>query len=140
MTTCFVNSRDLLDVPVLRSMWNEMRSLRPAGRLGMCHKDLTPPNILVENGHIVGVLDAGGFGSADPAVDLASVWHLFDHDGRDLVRTRLQIAPDEWLRGAAWAFAQAMGLVWYYQHSNPEMSALGRTTLTRLVAAAEIPR
>lgn len=137
MTTCFDHSGGLLDVPTLRSVWNDLRSLPPAQANVMCHKDLTPPNILVEGERIVGVLDTGGFGPADPALDLVSVWHLLDENGRGLVRRRLQIADDEWLRGAAWAFAQAMGLVWYYQHSNPAMSALGKNTLERLVAEAK---
>ncbi len=36
----------------------------------------------------------------------------------------------EWQRGAAWAFQQAMGLVWYYERSNPSMSFLSRNTLS----------
>jgi hypothetical protein len=39
----------------------------------------------------------------------------------------------EWERGRAWAFQQAMGLVWYYVQSNPVMSELGRSTLGRLL-------
>jgi hypothetical protein len=31
-----------------------------------------------------------------------------------------------------------MGLVWYYADSNPVMSRLGRTTLDRVMAAAEL--
>ena len=42
----------------------------------------------------------------------------------------------EWARGSAWAFEQAMGLVWYYAESNPAMSHTGRRTLERLTAAA----
>lgn len=34
--------------------------------------------------------------------------------------------------GAAWAFEQAMGLVWYYEKSNPGMAQLGRRTLARI--------
>jgi hypothetical protein len=30
---------------------------------------------------------------------------------------------------------QAMGLVWYYEHSNPTMSAIGRRTLDRILDA-----
>ena len=41
----------------------------------------------------------------------------------------------EWERGKAWAFQQAMGLVWYYHQTNPTMAALGRRTLTRLRSA-----
>ncbi|WP_054311299.1 phosphotransferase [Mesorhizobium sp. 1M-11] len=36
-------------------------------------------------------------------------------------------------RSAAWAFQQAMGLVWYYRLTNPTMSALGRSTISRLL-------
>jgi hypothetical protein len=35
----------------------------------------------------------------------------------------------------AWAFQQAMGLVWYYLDSNPPMSRWGRRTLDRIVDA-----
>jgi hypothetical protein len=40
----------------------------------------------------------------------------------------------EWARGRAWAFEQAMGLVWYYADSNPVLAAIGRRTLDRLLA------
>ena len=33
----------------------------------------------------------------------------------------------------AWAFQQAMGLVWYYLDSNPAMSQWGRRTLIRIL-------
>lgn len=35
-------------------------------------------------------------------------------------------------------FQQAMGLVWYYRESNPEMSALGLGTLGRILSDPEI--
>jgi hypothetical protein len=42
-------------------------------------------------------------------------------------------SDEEWRRGTAWAFAQAMGLVWYYTTTNPTMADIGRRTLDRLV-------
>jgi hypothetical protein len=42
----------------------------------------------------------------------------------------------EWERGKAWAFEQAMGLVWYYVESNPVMSRMGRRTLERILNSA----
>ncbi|WP_439593628.1 phosphotransferase [Microbacterium sp.] len=140
METCFEQSVELLDVPVLRSIWHALRGLEPPRVLVMSHKDLTPPNIVVDGERIVGVLDAGGLGPADPALDLVCAWHHLDGTRRAIVRTRLNIPPDEWLRGAAWAFAQAMGLVWYYRHTNPSMSELGRSTLQRLVDDPDVPR
>ncbi len=140
VTKCFAHSTELLDVKELRTIWRALRALPAADETVMSHKDLTPPNILVTGERIVGILDAGGFGPADPALDLVAVWHLFDRDARDLVRQRLRPSKEEWLRGASWAFAQAMGLVWYYRHTNPGMSALGRSTLQRLTHDPEVPR
>jgi hypothetical protein len=53
-------------------------------------------------------------------------------------RDRLGAEDLEWERGRAWAFEQALGLVWYYADSNPVMSALGRRTLQRISADCTI--
>jgi aminoglycoside phosphotransferase (APT) family kinase protein len=99
----------------------------------MCHGDLTPPNVLVKDGHLVGVLDTGGFGAADPSLDLVSAWHLLDSGQRESLRTELGCNEVEWLRGTAWALQQAIGLVWYYRDSNPDMSRWGGRTLRRIL-------
>ncbi|WP_414472378.1 hypothetical protein [Microvirga sp. M2] len=88
---------------------------------------------LVHGEHLVGVLDAGSFGPADPALGLVAAWHLLDRDRREIVRSHLGSGELEWTCGAAWAFQQAMGLVWYYERTNPSMSALGRNTVCRLL-------
>ena len=49
------------------------------------------------------------------------------------LRHRLGSSDLEWERGAAWAFVQAIGLVWYYVDTNPTMAELGRSTLWRLM-------
>jgi aminoglycoside phosphotransferase (APT) family kinase protein len=99
----------------------------------MNHGDLVPGNVLVSGGRLAGVLDVGGLTPADPALDLVGAWHLLDAGVRPLLRTQLGCDDLEWERGKAWAFAQAMGLVWYYLDSNPSMSGLGRRTLDRLL-------
>ncbi len=132
MEVCFKNSDDLLDVPRLRRMWARLRELPPSGPDVMSHRDLIPGNLLVQGERLVGVLDAGSFGPADPALDLVAAWHLLDRERRKIVRRHLGSGEVEWKRGAAWAFQQAMGLVWYYERTNPSMSALGRSTLSRL--------
>ena len=134
MEECFARSEALLDEPRLRGMWASFRALPPARREAMSHKDLIPGNLLVRDGRLAGVLDSGGFGPADAALDLVAGWHLLDQQRRAVFREALEADDVEWRRGAAWAFQQAMGLVWYYEQSNPTMSALGRSTLARLVA------
>ena len=135
LETCFRHSEHLLDVPALRRAWKALREL-PRGTDAdvMNHGDLIPGNVLVAGGRLAGVLDVGGFGPADPALDLVGAWHLLDTGPRRVFRAALGCGDLAWERGRAWAFQQAMGLVWYYVDSNPVMSRIGRRTLDRIMA------
>jgi aminoglycoside phosphotransferase (APT) family kinase protein len=132
MASCFERSEHLLDVPPLRRTWAVMRMLPRAGRDVMTHGDLIPGNVLVANGRLSGVIDVGGLGPADPALDLVGAWHLLEASPRQALRDDLNCGDLEWERGKAWAFEQAMGAVWYYAKSNPAMSLMGRRTLQRI--------
>jgi aminoglycoside phosphotransferase (APT) family kinase protein len=123
-------------VPRARALWAELRTLPRVEDDVMSHGDLTPPNVLVHAGRLVGVLDTGGFAPADPALDLVAGWHLLDDDQRERFREQLRCGDVQWRRGMAWALQQAMGLVWYYAQTNPVMSRWGRRTLDRVLAAA----
>ncbi|GLW11662.1 putative phosphotransferase [Microtetraspora sp. NBRC 13810] len=136
METCFRHSAHLLDVRRLRRTWEDMRSLPREAADMMTHGDLIPGNVLVSAGRLAGILDVGGFGPADPALDLVGAWHLFEAGPRQALRRDLGCDDLEWARGRAWAFEQAMGLVWYYRETNPAMSRLGRRTLERVLDAS----
>jgi aminoglycoside phosphotransferase (APT) family kinase protein len=133
METCFERSVELLPVRQLRDLWAQLRTLPRTAPDLMTHRDLTPDNLLVRDGHLAGVLDVGTLGPADPAVDLVCAWHLFGPGPRNVLRQHLGCDELEWERGKAWAFQQAMGLVWYYLDSNPRMSRMGRRTLQRIL-------
>ncbi|MEU8542266.1 aminoglycoside phosphotransferase family protein [Streptomyces sp. NPDC048717] len=138
MTTCFKESEGLLNVPRLRQLWSQFRKLpRTCTDDVMSHGDLTPGNVLVIGDRLGGVLDTGGFGPADPALDLVGAWHLLRTGPRDVLRRALACDDPEWERGKAWAFQQAMGVVWYYAESNPTLSGMGRRTLGRILASME---
>jgi aminoglycoside phosphotransferase (APT) family kinase protein len=135
METCFEHSERLMDVPRLRRMWGVLRELPPsaAGDV-MTHGDLIPGNVLVCDGRLAGVIDVGGLGPADPALDLVCAWHLLEAGPRRVLHDDLNCDDLEWERGKAWAFEQAMGAVWYYVESNPAMSLMGQRTLQRILA------
>ncbi len=135
METCFERSEGHLEVPPLRRMWTRLRELpdAAAGHV-MNHGDLIPGNVLVSEGRLAGVIDVGGLGPADSALDLVGAWHLLESAQRQVLRTDLGCGDLEWERGKAWAFVQAMGVVWYYVESNPAMSRMGRRTLERITA------
>ena len=138
METCFRESAGLLPVDELRALWARFRMLPAAVPDVMTHGDLTPGNLLVSGDRLTGVLDGGGFAPADPSLDLVSAWHLLDAEARAIVRQGLGSDETEWWRGAAWAFQQAMGHVWYSRESNPGMSSLGRSTLHRILADPDV--
>jgi aminoglycoside phosphotransferase (APT) family kinase protein len=99
----------------------------------MCHGDLIPSNVVVEGGRLRRVPDTGGFAAADPALGLVAGWHLLADGPRERFRAGLGCGDLEWERGKAWAFQQAAGACWYYRHTNPAMTAMGRTTLSRIL-------
>ncbi len=139
MQTCFERSEQVLDVPLLRRIWGVLRVLpRNTGDV-MTHGDLIPGNVLTSSGRLTGIIDVGGLGPADPALDLVSAWHLLEAGPRRVLRDDLKCDDLEWERGKAWAFEQAMGAVWYYVKSNPVMSLMGQRTLTRILTDTSSP-
>ncbi|ACU74012.1 aminoglycoside phosphotransferase [Catenulispora acidiphila DSM 44928] len=137
MDTCFERSEHLLDVPRLRDLWAVLRDLPRTDPDRMTHGDLIPGNVLVADGRLTGVLDAGGLAAADPALDLVAAWHLLDAEPRRALRETLACDDLQWQRGKAWAFQQAMGVVWYYLDTNPAMSRMGRRSLDRILGDAD---
>jgi aminoglycoside phosphotransferase (APT) family kinase protein len=99
----------------------------------MTHGDLTPGNVLVSAGRLVGVLDVGGLGPADPALDLVGGWHLLEAGPRRVFREELECGDLEWERGKAWALEQATGAVWYYATTNLAMFKMGLRTIDRIL-------
>lgn len=134
MQTCFEQSEGMLDVPRLRKMWAATRDLPRRSSDVMNHTDLIPGNVLVADGRLTGILDVGGLGPADPALDLVAAWHLLEDGPRQAFRDDLGCDDLEWARGKAWAFIQAMGVVWYYVETNPPMSRMGIRTMQRIMA------
>jgi len=133
---CLQKSTELLDVPRLATLWTYFRELPRNSPDVLSHGDLTPSNVLLTDGRLTGLLDCGGFGPADPALDLIAGWHLLDDEPRSAFREELASDDLEWERGKAWAFEQSLGAVWYYDQTNPAMSAMGYRTLSRIVANA----
>lgn len=136
VTLSLERSEGLLDIPPLRALWRELRDLPREAPDVTAHGDLIPGNVLVSGGRLAGVLDVGGLGPADPALDVGGAWHLLQAGPRRAFREAL--APDDltWERGRAWAFVGAIGGAWYYATSNPVMSGAARRTLARLLADA----
>jgi len=89
MQTCFQHSEQLLDTPRVRRLWDAFRELPRIAADVMTHGDLIPGNVLVSEGRLVGVIDVGGLGPADTALDLVGAWDLLETKPRQVFRERL---------------------------------------------------
>lgn len=138
MSYCLAQSAGLMDIESVGAAWAALCSVPAAGDHVMSHRDLIPANLLIAEGRLVGVLDGGSFGPADRSLDLVCAWHLLEAGPRRKLREAIGASEDEWRRGAAWALQQAMGLVWYYERSNPIMAELGRSTVARVLSDRDV--
>lgn len=88
------------------------------------HADLDRRNVLVRDGRLTGVLDWGGAGVGDPAVDVMAAWKLIAAGDRDAFRELLAVDDATWLRAQGWVLSQALiALAYYTPESNPPIHA-----------------
>jgi aminoglycoside phosphotransferase (APT) family kinase protein len=101
------------------------------------HGDLLPPNLLVQDGHLRGVIDWGMLGTGDPAYDLMTAWTTFDRGPRATFRAALAVDGATWDRGRGWALSWALIALPYYLETNPTLVTLARHTITEALADHE---
>jgi aminoglycoside phosphotransferase (APT) family kinase protein len=104
------------------------------GTYAWIHSDLVPPNLLVREGRLCGVVDFGATGLGDPARDLNPAWSVFGQVGRTVFRDLVGADDGTWRRGRGIALSQAVGLVPYYVVTNPALSALGQRMIREILA------
>ena len=124
-----------IDVPAAMSAWESaLQAPAWAGPPVWIHADLLRPNLLVAGGRIRAVIDFGSAGAGDPATDVIPAWAVFGPAGRAAFRAALGVDDGTWRRARGIALHQAAALIPYYAVSNPGFAALGRRTVTEVVA------
>jgi aminoglycoside phosphotransferase (APT) family kinase protein len=128
-------SADLIDVDAVASAWGECLTLGVAEPVAAVwiHADLMPGNLLTRQGRLAAVIDLGGAGIGDPAVDLMPAWNLLSREAREVFRDGLGVSDATWARGRAWAIVQAIGALPYYVQTNPVMADTARATLAAVL-------
>lgn len=100
------------------------------------HGDLKEDNLLVVNGEVCAVIDFGGLGVGDPAVDLLIAWSLLDAPAREVFRRALEVDAATWQRGRGWALSVAVLAIPFYRDGNPAMAAYGLRLLQSALSEA----
>jgi aminoglycoside phosphotransferase (APT) family kinase protein len=101
------------------------------------HGDLSPGNLLIQQGLISAIIDFGGLGVGDPACDLQVAWNLLSAASRGVFRAGLQIDAATWARGRGWALSVGLIALPYYQNTNPVLAGISRRAINAVLADYE---
>jgi aminoglycoside phosphotransferase (APT) family kinase protein len=128
-------SGQLMDTEAVLDAWDVALASPPwAGTPVWIHADLVRPNLLVADGRLDAVIDFGAVGVGDPASDIIAAWSVFGPAGRAVLRDALGVDDGTWLRALGIALHQAVGIVPYYQQTNPRLAAEGQRTIREILA------
>ncbi|KRF20615.1 phosphotransferase [Nocardioides sp. Soil797] len=128
---------DLFDPRQVAEAWRRVRDVPPASRPACwVHTDLSAENLLISSdGGLAGVVDFGGLGIGDRAVDLLYAWSLFDAPAREILRTESGADEATWLRARAWAFVGPGLLTLAHYRDSMPVRTTRLTTMVEAVAA-----
>jgi len=90
---------------------------------GWYHGDLFAENLLVRDGRLSAVLDAGGLAVGDPTIDLVAGFEVLDPEGLRAYRDALDVTDAEWARARGWALFVAIITYPYYWRTMPTRCA-----------------
>jgi aminoglycoside phosphotransferase (APT) family kinase protein len=97
------------------------------------HGDLSPGNLLIQQGRLNAVIDFGILGIGDPACDLIIAWNLLPAHIRNTFRTTLGVDDATWERGRGWALSNALIALPYYKDTNPVLANNARHVIQEVI-------
>lgn len=125
----------MIDTPAVTAAWEAaLQAPNWTGQPVWLHADLAPGNLLLVNERLSAVIDFGGVGVGDPAVDLPIAWNLLPATMRPIFRDGLQVDDAIWVRGRGWALSIALIQLPYYQTTNPPLAASARHVIRQVLA------
>ena len=124
----------MVDISAVTELWEKALKVPPWSKPPVwVHGDLSPGNILIENGRLSAVIDFGNLGVGDPACDLLIAWNLLPSELREAFRTELGVDDATWKRGKGWALSNAIIALPYYKDTNPVMANNARHVLKEMI-------
>lgn len=100
--------KDTIDFRAAIEIWEKALSTSWQNPPLWVHGDVSVGNLLLTQGKLSAVIDFGQLAIGDPACDLAIAWTLFEGKSRGIFLEILELDPNTWARGRAWALWKAM--------------------------------
>ncbi|MZD06474.1 phosphotransferase [Streptomyces sp. SID5785] len=121
------------DAPALTALWDAALAAPPRSADPVWfHGDFHTGNLLTRDGRVSAVIDFGGLGHGDPAVDLMMAFTLLSAPARAVFRAALDVDDATWLRGRGWALTTGLSAYTAYAGTSPAIAA----QTTRQIRAA----
>jgi len=126
-----------VDAPGALELWEQAaQAPQWEGPRVWIHCDLDARNVLVRDGRLAAVLDWGGAGAGDPALDVMAAWKLVAREERERFRALLDVDDATWQRAQGWTVSQALIALGYYTLENyPPLVHEARRWLVELCAS-----
>ena len=97
-----------IDIALATEIWETALASTWLSRSVWIHGDVSPGNLLLQDGQLKAIIDFGNLGIGDPACDLAIAWTLFKAESREAFRATLPLDTGTWARGRAWTLWKAL--------------------------------
>jgi aminoglycoside phosphotransferase (APT) family kinase protein len=124
----------MIDVPTVTSIWETALQAPKWSKPSVwIHGDLSPGNLLIQNGKLSAVIDFGILGIGDPACDLIIAWNLLPAHMRTTFRNALGVDDATWKRGRGWALSNALIALPYYKDTNPALANNARHVIHEVI-------
>ena len=128
-------SHGMIDTQAASAAWAcSMEAPAWDGKPVWLHGDLLKSNLLVQDGHLCAVIDFGGVGIGDPAMDVVPAWSVFNTAGREVFRQGLDVDDATWSRARGYALHQAVMIIPYYAKTNPAFVSMAKRTVNEVLA------
>jgi aminoglycoside phosphotransferase (APT) family kinase protein len=115
---------DVFDADALTRLWDAALTAPAWDRPPVWfHGDFHTGNLLTRHGRVSAVIDFGGLGAGDPAVDLMMAFTLMSARPRAAFRAALGIDDATWARGRGWAVTGGLIAYTAYADTNPWVAA-----------------
>ncbi|MEM9785361.1 MAG: aminoglycoside phosphotransferase family protein [Pseudomonadota bacterium] len=91
-----------VDASAILRVWDRACRSAWSGAPVWLHGDVSPDNLLMQNGKLSGVIDFGNCAIGDPACDLSIAWTLFEAPARMVFFQLVDLDAACWERAAGW--------------------------------------
>ncbi|MEU0912555.1 aminoglycoside phosphotransferase family protein [Streptomyces althioticus] len=122
----------VFDAEAMTDLWDAALRARRWDRAPVWfHGDFHTGNLLTSGGRLSAVIDFGGLGRGDPAVDLMIAFTLMSANSRAVFRDALGVDDATWTRGRGWALATGLNAYTSYADADPGIAAQTSRQITQ---------